>query len=326
MFPKFPLMVAPTPLHRMDRASAELGVDLWMKRDDLTGFALGGNKARKLEFLVADWLARGVQAVVTCGAAQSNFIRQLAAACRIAGIECHAVVMRTPYEATAGKPETPAPLKSANWLLSERFGAKLTVLPDGDWDHLFDVMEQTGAEVASQGLRTEVVPVGGSVPLGAWGFYQAGAEVDEAGFDTIFFASSSGSTHVGLATRFFGTGTRVVGVACDPEPEITHDFADLSAGLADLAGRHGLRLPALSHDQFELDLDYVGAGYGVPSAAGREAEEWLLRQEGIVLDPTYTAKAFACLLARARSGERLGKCLFWHTGGTVAQFTTYEGS
>ncbi len=312
---RVPLILRPTPLHRLDRASAVLGVDLWIKRDDLTGFALGGNKGRKLEFLVADWMRRGVEVVVSCGAAHSNFLRQLAAACQIAGIRCEAAVMVTPFDQTAGKPEFDAPGRSGNWLLTDQLGAHLHFYPDDDWEVLYGHMETLAQMRREAGERVEVVPVGGSSALGAFAFVEAAEELTET-FDQIFFASSSGSTQVGLATYFAGKGTEVLGIACDPEPEIAGDFAAISSEL------HTFNpdLPALRAEDFHLDFGYVGDGYGVPSHAGTEANEWLVRHEGIFLDPIYTAKAFAALLDRARKGKLANKVLFWHTGGIPSLF------
>ncbi len=300
--PKLDLIQAPTPLHRLDRASEALGIDLWIKRDDLTGFALGGNKGRKIEYILGDLMARGVRAVVTCGAAHSNFIRQLAAGCQVAGIECHAAVMVSPFDAAAGRPSFAAPGYGGNWMLSERFGAQLTVFEDDDWEVLYAHADEIAAR-----LGAEVIPVGGSCALGAYAMWLAAKEVE--GFRDIVFASSSGSTHVGFQSCFQGTATNVWGIACDPEPEIAHDFVELSRALG---------FAELGFDDFKLDFDFVGDGYGVPSAAGEAASSFLLRHEGIVLDPVYTAKAFAGLLAR--KAEFTGKTLFWHTGGIPAVF------
>ena len=313
---KVPLCLLPTPLHRLDRMSDELGLDLWIKRDDLTGFAMGGNKGRKLEYLIAD--AKGYDVVVTCGAAQSNFVRQLGAACAVAGIGCVAAVMDLPYE--------DAPLPSGverlrpevgNPQLNALFGVEIHPFPDGPWETLYAHAEAIAKSLESAGRRVYRIPIGGSSPLGAYAFYRAAEEIP-ADFDHLVTASSSGSTQTGLAYAFHGTRTRVLGICADPEPEIAEDFAALGDGLADL-----LDLPfRLRSDDYRLALDFVGPGYGVPSAAGDAAIRRLARAEGILLDPIYSGKAFAGLLALAERGEIAGRVLFWHTGGLPALFAT----
>lgn len=305
------LCTLPTPCHRLPDLAR--GTEVWIKRDDLTGFAFGGNKGRKLEFLLADLQDRGVKTVVSCGATQSNFIRQLAAACRVGGIEFHAVVMDMPYDAAAGIPAYTPKANNGNRRLTERFGAHLHVMPNDDWEVLYAHMERIADELRPNG-KVEVIPVGGSTYLGAYAFYLAAQELEEP-FDHIVFASSSGSTHVGLATAFAGTDTRVLGIAVDPEPGLIHDFADLSASLSEQLG-----LAQLNAEDFLLDMRFVGDGYGVPSPAGEAAFDALLSSTGIVLDSTYTAKAYAGLLHGVRSGELTGRILFWHTGGTPLIF------
>jgi len=312
VIPHIPLILRPTPLHRLDRASRELGVDLWIKRDDLTGFALGGNKGRKLEFLLADALEKGAQVVVTCGSGQSNFIRQLGAACAVNGIRCAAAVMGTPFEyekpAATGLLET-----NGNVELGRILGIDFRWLPDGTWEELYAASDRLTEEYRQQGYAVYQIPIGGSSPRGAYGFLEAAREIPP-GFDVVAFASSSGSTHAGLQLGL--PGTRVYGFACDPEPEITVDFAELGNGLRDLIGV----ADRVTASDFELDFDFVGEGYGIPSEAGNAAIEWLARTEGIFLDPIYSGKAFAGLKARIEQGQLRGKILFWHTGGIPALF------
>lgn len=298
-------------MHRLARLSARLGLDLWIKRDDLTGFAMGGNKGRKLEYLIADALASGADTVVGCGSLQSNFVRQLAAACAMAGLSCVAVVMRLPFDAAMGKPDGLAPGSGGNALLDRLFGAELRLVPDGPWEELYDRAEAAALELERGGCRVYRIPIGGSSPLGAYAFAQAAVEVGEE-FDAIVTASSSGSTHAGLASAFAGSGTRVIGIACDPEPDLKDEIADLAERLVDL--EPSLRVPG----ELELRQDSVGAGYGVASPEGMAALRLMAHSEGIVLDPIYSAKAFAGLLRLAEAGELRGKVLFWHTGGTPA--------
>lgn len=316
---RIPLIQTPTPLHRLDRASDKLGVDLWIKRDDLTGFALGGNKGRKLEYLMAQAQDEGATAVVTCGAAQSNFIRQLGAACAVLGMRCVAAVMGLPHEPGYELPASirrPTLESRGNVLLDELVGVALRRFPDGSWEDLYQHAAQIAKELRRSGERVYEIPIGGSSPLGAYAFLDAAAELNAGPFDAIVVPSSSGSTHVGLAHAFAGTGTRVVGFACDPEPALRDDFAVLADALAELTGQDR----RLGPGGFDLRYDAVGAGYGVHSDESRRAIRWLANTEGVFLDPIYTGKAFAGLLAAIQSGEIGGRILFWHTGGIPALF------
>ncbi len=310
-----PLCLLPTPLHRLDGVSDDLGMDVWIKRDDLTGFGFGGNKGRKLEYLIPDVLARGADTVITCGSIQSNFIRQLGAACAMVGVRCVAVVMDKPYEYEL--PEAHGlRAESGNRLLGDILGIDWVVLPNGTWDTLFEELANRAAELRSEGKTVYEIPVGGSTALGAYGFLKAAEEIRADQFDAVIFASSSGSTHSGLLYGLQGTGTQVLGVACDPEPEIAEEFAALGKSLAALASLE----VELDATDYSVDFRFVGAGYGIPSDAGQAALEYLAQREGIFLDPIYSAKAFAGLLAMARAGEISGKVCFWHTGGTPAIF------
>lgn len=316
---RIPLILAPTPLHPLPRLGKRLNVDLWIKRDDLTGFAFGGNKGRKLEYLMADVVRSGAEAVVTSGALQSNFVRQLGAACAMMGVRCVAAVMALPVLSEDRRPPEAALRDGGgNELLDELLGVDLRIFPDGTWDELADHAAAVAEALRSEGVKVYEIPVGGSSPLGAYAFFQAGIELRSQGesFDWILFASSSGSTHTGLAYAYHGAETKVLGIACDPEPELVDDFLEIYAGLESLAGEKR----ALPRSQWRLDLDFVGPGYGVPSAAGNDAIRTLARAEGIFLDPIYSAKAFAGLLALAESGVIGGRILFWHTGGLPALF------
>ncbi len=300
--------------------SDELGIDLWIKRDDLTGFAMGGNKGRKLEYMMADAIDKKAEAMVTCGALQSNFIRHLGAACSRFGLKCGAVAMSFPYDGPAGKPTATQLRTGGNVLLDRILGVDLRIMPDGVWEELYEATEQLALEYERQGLKVYRVPIGGSSPLGAYAFYKAAQEVSEQAppFDWIVAGSSSGSTQTGLTYGFHGTQTKVLGILADPEPEIVHEFAELAQGLEALAQR-GIHLKA---SDFNANVDFVDGGYGVPSEAGNKAIEHMARTEGIFLDPTYSGKAFAGLMSLAKSGEIGGTVLFWHTGGMPALWAT----
>ena len=314
--PKVSLILAPTPLHRLDRMSDLLGLDLWIKRDDLTGFAMGGNKGRKLEYLMGEALAQGADTIVTCGSAQSNFVRQLAAACARFNFHFVAVVMPLPYEFEPVEGGLKA--SNGNVLLDELLGAEIRMLPNGTWDELFAATASIAEELRASDKKVFEIPIGGSSPQGAFGFYEAGVELlsQDFGFETVVGASSSGSTQTGLTYAFARAKTNFLGMACDPEPEMVHEFAALAAELDKLTGM-GLNL---THEDFAFDLRFVGPGYGVPSEGGMEAIKLLARKEGIFLDPVYSAKAFHGLIEMARSGELSGRVCFWHTGGSPALF------
>lgn len=315
---RIPLALLPTPIHRLDQLSMELGLDLWIKRDDLTGFALGGNKGRKLEYLLPAALERGADTIVTCGAIQSNFIRQLGAACRRVGLRCVAAVMNLPYEDAL--PEAPM-LEShgGNVLLDELLGVELHRMPNGTWDELYDAAEALAKSEEKKGRRVYRIPVGGSSGLGAAAFVFAGQEViqQSPSFDWIVTASSSGSTQTGLTIAMQSTQTKVLGICSDPEPELVDHFAELSQDVATETG-WDCALPASA---FHLNTSYVGPGYGVPSPEGNAALRRVAQSEGVFLDPIYSAKAFAGLIDLAQKGEISGRVLFWHTGGIPTLFS-----
>jgi 1-aminocyclopropane-1-carboxylate deaminase/D-cysteine desulfhydrase-like pyridoxal-dependent ACC family enzyme len=297
---RVPLCQLPTPCHRLDRASETLGIDLWIKRDDLTGFAFGGNKGRKLEYLLGEAIAANAQAVVTCGAAQSNFIRQLGAGCSMLGLRCVAAIMNLPYAAIHGRP----------------LEAGRPVLRTGNvWEVLYAHADALADQLESQGLNVYRIPIGGSSGVGAFAFVEAAKEVGN-GFDWVITPCSSGSTHAGLAYGFAGSKTKVIGLACDPEPEIMEDLVRLLDELDLVTGQS----KKLAESDLEFRLEWAGSAYGVPSEESEAALTWLARTEGIFLDPVYTAKAFAGVLELARSKQISGKVLFWHTGGLPALF------
>ena len=216
-FPRLPLCTLPTPLHHLNRVSEDLGTDIWIKRDDLTGFAGGGNKGRKLEFLMAAARAAEADIIVTNGARQSNFIRQLGAACSVCGIRCVAVVMPSPFDADFGIPEGQKLLATGgNVLLDDLFGVELREIPNAPWEVLWQIAEDTALELEKSGDKVFRLPVGGSSPTGALGFFEAAAELEQH-FPTIITCSSSGSTQAGLRVGLEGTATRLIGIAVDPD-------------------------------------------------------------------------------------------------------------
>lgn len=311
--PKTQLILKPTPLHRLDRLSELWGVDLWIKRDDLTGFALGGNKGRKLEYLLGEALQRGADTIVTCGSAQSNFIRQLATACAMHGIKFAAIVMQLPYEYEPAVGAMRA--EGGNLLLDELVGADIRLVENDVWDVLMAKADALATEYQSQGRNVFQIPIGGSTPQGAYAFFEAATELPND-FDWVVSASSSGSTQTGLTYAFHGSRTRVKGFACDPEPELVKEFVDLAVQLDQLVGES----KNLQESDFDFDLRFVGPGYGVPSEGSMQAIRNAAQTEGIFLDPIYTGKAFHGLTELVKAGEIQGKVCFWHTGGTPALF------
>lgn len=307
----------PTPIHRLDWLSGRLQVDLWIKRDDLTGFAFGGNKGRKLEYILADAIASRAEVITSCGASQSNFVRQLGAACARFGIECHAAVMDCPYEGIPGE-GTRLLNHSGNILLDHLFGVKLHRYADSTWDDLYARTEEISKSLEKSGKRVYRVPVGGSCPLGAYSFWEAARELraqTQDRFDYVVMASSSGSTHVGLHAGL-KDWANVIGIAADPEPEIVEDFAELSQGLSLLYPS----IPTLSAGEFELKGSYVGKGYSILDEVTLATIMLVAEEEGIILDPVYTGKAMTGLMDLVQTGEIGGRILFWHTGGTPTVF------
>jgi D-cysteine desulfhydrase family pyridoxal phosphate-dependent enzyme len=321
---RLPLLCAPTPLHRLSRLSEQLQIELWIKRDDLTGFAGGGNKARKLEYLMFDAIESGAQAIVTHGAAQSNFLRQCAAACRVLGLGFHAVAMEWPHPGLGRetRPEnwTAASAHSGNRLLGEWLKADVRVIPDGDWTTLEQAAGRLAEELRTQGVKVYEIPGGGSSGVGSVGFVAAVEELMTQGgpFDRVIVASGSGGTQTGLTYGFAKAGqrTRVIGICSDDEPEMVEDFSRIAGELDDLL----LCSLRLSPNEFDLRTEFAGPGYQVPTPEAARAIRQLAQQEGIFLDPAYTGKAFSGLLAMAEQGELSGRTLFWHTGGFPGLF------
>lgn len=308
--PRHPLALLPTPLHALPRLGAALGgVRIWIKRDDLTGFALGGNKARKLEFLLAEALGQGADTLLTAGGLQSNHARVTAAAAAAAGLDCHLVLSGGP----------PARLQG-NAALGALLGATLHFVATGA-ERMPRVMA-LAEELRRAGREPYVIPIGGSVPLGALGYVLAIEEVQEEcarhGIqpEAIVVATSSGGTHGGLEAgrRLLGWEVRIIGVSADePAAFLQQASAEVATGALALLGRRERVRP----EALTVLADYIGEGYGVPTPASQEAMALFAKTEGVILDPTYTAKAAAGLLDLARRGDfRPGQVVvFWHTGG-----------
>jgi D-cysteine desulfhydrase len=312
--PRVSIAHLPTPLESLPRLTAQLGgPELWIKRDDQTGLATGGNKARKLEFLVADALAQGADTLITAGAAQSNHARQTAAAAAKFDLG-RVLVLRG---------EEPSQVQG-NLLLDRLLGADVRWAGD---QPLPEAMAQVAEELRAAGRGLYVVPYGGSNPVGASGYVAAMEELlaqcaeRDKRFDHVVLASSSGGTQAGMmvGARALGYEGRILGISVEPRAEsLTHTLAGLATATAD---RMGLGLTYVPED-FAVNDDYLGGGYGVVGELEREAIRTMARAEGVLLDPVYTGRAFGGLLDLIRRGvfapgERV---LFWHTGGTAGLF------
>ncbi len=308
--PRLKFAHLPTPVEAMPRLSAALGGPaLLVKRDDQTGLALGGNKTRKLEFLMAEAQANGAHTVITAGAIQSNHCRQTAAAAARFGLGCILVLVGDPPAAASG-----------NLLLDGLLGAEIvwTTRPQRD-----QALKETFDKAWEQGRRPYLVPYGGSNTTGAAGYVVAMQELIEQGArpDWIVFPSSSGGTQAGLVVgaRVFGYSGKILGISVDePETVLCQRVAALATAAADFLGEP----VAFSDAEILVNASYLGGGYGVMGDAEREAITLFARNEGILLDPVYTGRAAAGLIDLIRTGyfKHSETVLFWHTGGAPALF------
>ncbi|GIL06924.1 MAG: 1-aminocyclopropane-1-carboxylate deaminase [Betaproteobacteria bacterium] len=319
-FPRIRLVHAPTPLEPMKRLSEALGgPNLWIKRDDCTGLATGGNKTRKLEFLMADALAQKADTVITQGATQSNHARQTAAAAAKLGLACEILLEdRTGYAHDDYR-------RSGNVLLDRLFGASVAHFPVGtDMDA---AMARRADELRAQGRRPYVIPGGGSNAVGALGYVACALELAEQAnaidlpIDCVVHATGSSGTQAGLVAGFEGSRSGIpvlgIGVRAARAPQEEKVYA-LACATADLLGVAG----AVSRASVVANCDYVGAGYGVPTPGMIEAVTMVARTEGIALDPVYSGKGMAGLIDLIRKGhfKRGQNVVFVHTGGAVGLF------
>ncbi|MEW6308042.1 MAG: D-cysteine desulfhydrase family protein [Bacillota bacterium] len=312
--PRVRLAALPTPLEPARRLGEALdGVDLWLKRDDYTGVGLGGNKARKLEFLAAQALEQGADVLLTVGGQQSNHCRVTAAVAARLGLEAVLVLYG----------ERPAAV-TGNLLLDGILGAKVVFSGHDDAEGAVAVLEETAERLRSAGRRPYVIPLGGSSPLGTVGYalavYEFISQANDLGlsFDRFIFATGSGGTQAGLMLGALasGSGIKVTGVTVSRAPE------RLRPTIASLV-RAGAALAGCPMTLAEADVDvldgYVGEKYGAVTEASLEAIRLTARTEGALLDPVYTGKAMAGLIGLARSGRLAGeRVAFWHTGGVAA--------
>jgi D-cysteine desulfhydrase family pyridoxal phosphate-dependent enzyme len=324
--PRFPLARLPTPLHEAVRLREALGGELrcpriLLKRDDLTDLALGGNKARKLEFIVGDALRRGFTALVTTGAVQSNHARMTAAAASLAGLRCVLVLAADVLD----------PEVQGNLLLDRVLGADIRLYEAGD-DGAAGRREQAAVDGVMDALRDAgesplFVPVGGSTGVGTLGYVQATRELagQIGGFDALatrlYYASGSRGTQAGLelGTRLFGAPWQCIGIAVSGGEAVKRERAISIANEA--ASILGFDI-SVDADQYHTEQQYFGPGYAVPTPAGMDALALVARTEGVFLDPVYTAKAMAGMIDHISSGaiDPRETSLVLHTGGSPGMF------
>ncbi|MEM4734723.1 MAG: D-cysteine desulfhydrase family protein [Candidatus Thorarchaeota archaeon] len=305
----------PTPLHRMDNLARSLGLrELWVKRDDMTGMGCGGNKSRKLEYIVGDARERGADTLVTVGTVQSNHCRQTAAAAALAGMRC---VLLLSGEA----PENP----TGNILLDRLYGAEIVYCPRSDMGELQERMNNACTTLGELGLRPYAIPAGASVPLGVLAYVEAAAELkeqsDNRGFtpDVIVVAAGTGGTLAGIAlgAELVGLETQVVGISVQDERSV------LENRVRELIHRTQREYPDLVgavEPSFAVDDQFLEEGYGVVTESVKSMIHMFARTEGLLIDPVYTGKAALGLSRMALSGETPtdAHVVFWHTGGEPA--------
>jgi L-cysteate sulfo-lyase len=319
-FPRLRITHSPTPLEPMQRLTQLFGgPNLWIKRDDCTGLASGGNKTRKLEYLMADALAQGADTVITQGATQSNHARQTAAIAAQLGLQCRLILEdRTGYRHDDYR-------NSGNVFLDRLFGAQLSEVAAGT--NMDEAMAQLAERLRDDGRKPYVIPGGGSNAVGALGYVTCALElVDQANkagltIDTLVTATGSAGTQAGLVAGLEGAraGIPVLGIGVRaPKATQEEKVFQLAAQTAELLGVAG----AVRREAVVANCDYVGAGYGVPTPGMIEAVTLVARTEGILLDPVYSGKAMAGLIDLLRKGElrKEQNVVFLHTGGAVGLY------
>lgn len=319
-FSRIRLGHGPTPFEPMPRLSQILGgPNLWIKRDDCTGLATGGNKTRKLEYLMAEALAQGADTVITQGATQSNHARQTVAAAARLGMQSHVILEnRTGFEQDAYR-------HSGNVFLDALMGAHISeVAADTDMDA---AMAALAERLRATGRKPYVIPGGGSNPVGALGYVTCALElVDQANnqgivIDTLVHATGSAGTQAGLVTGLEGARAQIpvlgIGVRAARQAQEARVFAlaQRTAELLDVPG-------SVARESVIANCDYVGDGYGLPTPGMVEAVQLLARTEGILLDPVYSGKGMAGLIDLVRKGhfKKGQNIVFLHTGGSAGLF------
>lgn len=319
-FPRVNLAHLPTPLEHLPNLSKHLGgPDIWVKRDDCTGLASGGNKTRKLEFSMAAALAEGADTIVTVGAVQSNHVRQTAAAAAKLGMACEVLL-----EHRVSDPSEPY-ANSGNVFLDKIFGANLREYPGGtDFD---SAMEEVAGEVRAAGGKPYIVPGGASNAIGALGYVNCAIELLEQlkqrdlKMDHLVTATGSAGTQAGLAVGLKASGSDMpmLGIGVNAAQNAQEEKVyKLAVETAEYIGKPGI----VAREDIVANCDYVGSGYGVPTESMNEAVLLLARLEGLLFDPVYSGKGLAGMIDLIRKGEFAGasNIVFLHTGGSAALF------
>lgn len=319
-FPRVSLAHLPTPLEPLDRLSAELGGPrIWVKRDDCTGLATGGNKTRKLEFSMAEAEAQGADTIVTVGAVQSNHVRQTAAAAARMGMRCEVLL-----EHRVSDPDD-AYARSGNVFLDQIFGANLREYPGGtDFDAAMDAVAD---DVRAAGGKPYLIPGGASNTVGALGYVNCALELlDQAdamglSIDHLVTATGSAGTQAGLAVGLKArqSGVPMLGIGVNAPQEVQEERVyKLACETAEKMGHPGI----VERGDIVANCNYIGEGYGVPTESMNNAVLMLARLEGLLFDPVYSGKALAGLIDLTRQGHfgSSGNVVFLHTGGSAALF------
>ncbi len=319
-FARVSLAHLPTPLEHLPRLSKHLGgPDIFVKRDDCTGLATGGNKTRKLEFSMGEALQQGADTIITVGAVQSNHVRQTAAAACKLGLACEVMLEHRVQD------PSDTYRNSGNVFLDRLFGANLREYPAGaDFD---SAMEEVAAEIRGQGGKPYWVPGGASNAVGALGYVGCGIELlsqlkeQDLSIDHIVSATGSAGTHAGLAVGLRGSGSDlpILGIGVNaPQAAQEEKVYKLAATTAELVGEPG----CVSRSDIVADCNYVGSGYGEHTESMNEAILMLARLEGLLFDPVYSGKALAGLIDHIRQGRftKGQRIVFLHTGGSVGLF------
>ena len=304
--PKIPIGVFPTPIHRLDNISRVLNTNVFIKRDDLTGLGLGGNKVRKLEYLLADAQRLGAELVFTTGGAQSNHAMLTAAAAGKFGMKAILILKKRGVTEMVG-----------NQLLEHLMGTEVIFMDTDDYEDIYAEMDRLGKQL---GVPYYKIPCGGSNALGSLGYVDCAREIAEQGtaFDHIVCAEGSGGTMAGLSlgAKLYLPNTKVYGMMVDTDP-----FDQITPALMrEAAALLGVDV-SISEQDYSL-RDMCGPGYAIPSEEGNAAISMMAREEGIFLDPVYTGKAFAGLIKMAEEGSFLpsDNVLFLHSGGAGGLF------
>lgn len=317
--PRIHLANLPTPIYQLKRMSADLGKNLWIKRDDFTGVEMSGNKVRKLEFSIAQALGQGADVLITAGGIQSNHARATAAAAARMGLDSHLVL---------GISKTPR--AEGNYLLDQMFGAKITLLDENGDISMSQKMQELAEAYVREGRKPYIIPVGASNGIGNFGYLNAFAEILEqeeklgVRFDAIVCATGSGGTYSGLylGNHLFNASRKIAGITvCDNQEYFTRVCTGIVGETLALLGEEPQSAP-----EFTFIDGYKGLGYAISKADELKFISSVAAREGVILDPVYTGKAFYGLCSEIQKGT-FGDCkniLFIHTGGQYGLFPKQE--